>query len=96
MSGMIWMALQDRQSAVDLLQQYDAGKFVRYRHRAQRERVLRGAASGLTESIRRPDRENYRQRITLLVVSKKPRELFGRELLAPRIHQNQGRLLRAA
>ena len=73
---MVRMSLQNCERTVDLLQQNDTSQFVRHRHLAEGERVLRGAASGLAESIRGPDRENYRQRITLLAVSKKPRELF--------------------
>ena len=48
------MSLQNREPAVDLLEQNHARQFVRQRHFAQRHRMLRRAARLFAEPIRRP------------------------------------------
>ena len=66
MPRMIRMTLQNRECPVDLLQQNHASQFMRQRHPAQRDRMLRRVAGRFAESIGRPHREDQRQRIAIL------------------------------
>ena len=70
------MAFQNRECPVDLLQQNYASQFVRQRHPAQRDRMLRRAPGRLAESIRRPYREDQRQRIAIPIFPEKPRQFL--------------------
>jgi hypothetical protein len=82
--GVVWVAFQDRESAVDLFEQHDAGEFVWERHLAQRDYGVGGFARGLAEAVGWPDREHKRLGTSVL---QKMRELLGRKLLATRIEQ---------
>ncbi len=86
--GVVWVAFQDRASAVDLFEQHDAGEFVRKGHLAQRDCGVGGFARGLAEAVGWPDREHKCLRTSVL---QKFRELLGRKLFATRIEQYEPR-----
>ena len=70
------MAFQNRECPVDLLQQDHASQFVRQSHPAQRDRMLRRAPDRFAESIRRPYREDQRQRIAIQIFPEKSRQFL--------------------
>lgn len=94
MARVIWVALQNREGPVDLLQENHPREFVRHRHLSEGDRVLRCGPCLRGETVGSPDRKDQRQGIAILTVSEELGELFGRKFLAPRIHQNQSRLRR--
>ena len=59
---------------------------------AERDGLLRCSLRCVAEPVRRADSEDDRQRIPVLMVLQKLRELLRRKLLPPRIHQYQRRL----
>src|ERR1700693_5636787 len=53
--------------------------------------MLRSASNRLAKSISRPDSQDQRQRIAILIIFQETRELFGCELLSTGIHERQRR-----
>lgn len=90
MTGVVGMALQDGEGTVDLLEQDDAGEFVRERHLSEGKYGTGGCAGLRAETVRRADRQHDRLRISVLVVLEEVRELLGRQLFACGVEKNKG------
>src|ERR1043166_5963123 len=84
---MVGMTFKNRERTINLLEQHDPRQFMRQRHFPKRNRLLGGVSNFSTPPTRPADGEDKWQRIAVLIVSQKPRELLGGELLASRIHQ---------
>ena len=85
----IRVARQNGESAVKLLQQDDAGQFVREGDLAKREKGLGLSSGRVAPAISRADGKQQLLRAVRLVIFEKVRDLFRGELLAARVEQYQ-------
>lgn len=69
MSGVIWVAPEDGERAVDLFEQDDAGQFMSEGHLAEGNDVLSRDFGFLTEAVRCAYGKDERQGIAVLIIS---------------------------
>src|ERR1700757_4121192 len=81
------MTPQNREGAVDLLQENDSRQLMRHGHRPQRNQVLRGLPGLITESIGWTDRQHHGPGIAFCASLQEARKLLGGEWLALGIEQ---------
>lgn len=70
------MALEDGERAVNLLEQYDAGEFVRESHLPKREVGVGGLARCIAEAVRGADGEYQWLGVAVLMILQKFSKLF--------------------
>ena len=89
MTGVVRVAFEDGEGAVDLLEKNDAGKFVGESHFAEGKHSAGGFASLIAEAIGGTDGEDDRLGVPVLVGLEEVREFFGGELFSARIEQDE-------
>jgi len=90
MSSVVGMMAEDREPAIELLKQHDAGEFVSERHLAEREHQVRGVACFGGEPVGRTNRKDESLCPPHLVRFQHFRELFGSELPAACVEEHEG------
>ena len=90
MPGVVGMAVQDGERAVNLLEEYDARKFVDQRHFTQGDVGGGGFAGGVGKAVGRAHRKDEGLGVAVSVVFEEMGEFLGGELAAAGVQQNDG------